>query len=194
MAYCTAADVKTYRGISGSGDDTLITALIARAQALIDSYTGRTFEASADTQRYLTVGVDTDGRMAFLPDDLCQITSVVTDADGDADSLTVNVDYITEPRSRTPYFSLKLLPNSDYRWEYTTNPEMGVLITGRWAYSITPPADIAHACIRLASYFYAQKDAQVFDVTANPELGTITVPKGIPADVKKILDLYRRLV
>lgn len=194
MAYCTAAEVKTYKGISGSGDDTLITALIARAQALIDAYTGRTFEASADTQRYLTVGEDTDGRMAFLPADLCQITSVVTDADGDADSLTVNVDYITEPRSRTPYYALKLLSSSDYRWEYTTDPEMGVLITGRWAYSVTPPADIAHACIRMTAYFYAQKDAQVFDVTANPELGTITVPKGIPADVKKILDLFRRLV
>jgi len=194
MAYCTVADLKSYRDIEAASDDVLLAALIARAQALIDSYTGRTFEASADTQRYLTVGRDTDGRMAYLPDDLCQITSVVTDADGDADSLTVNVDYIPEPRYRTPYFALQLLPNSDYRWEYTTNPEMGVLITGRWAYSITAPADIAHACLRLAAYYYSQKDAQVFDVTANPELGVITVPKGIPADVKKILDLYRRIV
>ena len=44
----------------------------------------------------------------------------------------------------------------------------------------------------MASYFYRQKDAQVFDVTATPELGTITVPAGIPADVRILLDPYRR--
>ena len=37
---------------------------------------------------------------------------------------------------------------------------------------------------------YRQKDAQVFDVTAVPDAGVITVPQGIPADVKRILRSY----
>jgi hypothetical protein len=71
---------------------------------------------------------------------------------------------------------------------------MGVEISGKWAYSTTPPADIEHACIRLVGYYYRQKDAQVFDVTVIPEAGAITIPKGIPDDVKKILLPYRKVI
>lgn len=36
MAYCTAAQVKSYLGITTTGDDTLIGNIIPRAQAFID--------------------------------------------------------------------------------------------------------------------------------------------------------------
>ena len=77
-------------------------------------------------------------------------------------------------------------------WEFDIDGEVSVL--GAWGYSTSPPDDIVHACIRLAGYYYRQKDAQVFDVTAVPDAGIITIPQGIPADVKLILDKYPRWV
>jgi hypothetical protein len=44
----------------------------------------------------------------------------------------------------------------------------------------------------LAAYYYQQKDAQVFDTVAIPDAGVITIPSGIPADVKLILAPYRK--
>ncbi len=66
-------------------------------------------------------------------------------------------------------------------------------MTGKWAYSTTPPDDIEHACTRLAAYMYRQKDAQTFDTTAIPDAGVILVPQGIPKDVKMILDHYKKV-
>jgi hypothetical protein len=192
MAYCTNTNVKTYMAISGSGDDTLLTTLIARAQAAIDRHCSRTFEAAADTTRKFTVGEDTDDDILYLDEDLCQITTVTTDADGDADVLTLNTDYVTVPRNTTPYYALKIMGDSSYSWTYTDDPVNGITVKGRWAWSITPPDDIVHACVRLAAYYYQQKDAQVFDTVAVPDAGVITIPQGIPADVKIILDAYRK--
>jgi hypothetical protein len=194
MAYCTAGEIKTYLGITGSGDDALISTLAQIAQSVIDVYTGRTFEANADATRYFEVGVDTVGDTLYLDDDLAAITSVITNADGTSPTTLATTDYITLPRNRAPYFAIKILGSSDYVWDYSDDPENGVTVTGKWAYSTTAPDDIQHACTRLAAYFYRQKDAQVFDVTAIPDAGVITVPQGIPADVKIMLGPYRKTV
>lgn len=193
MAYTTAALVKTYADVTGSGDDTLITALIARAQSTIDHYTGRTFEASADTTRKFTVGVDTEGRMLYLDEDLCSITTIKTNADNGSGGTTIaSTEYVTHPRNRTPYHAIDLLSSSSNSWTYTTDAENGITIAGKWAYSTSAPDDIVHACIRLATYFYRQKDSGVMDTTAIPDAGIIQVPQGIPRDVQLILNPYRR--
>lgn len=192
MVYCTNELVKTYLGVTAAGDDDLIDDLIDRAQAAIDRHTNRTFEAAADTTRNFTVGDDTDGPELYLDEDLCAITTVTTDADGDVDTLTANVDYVTVPRNTTPYYALKILSGSSYSWTYTTEPENGITVLGRWAWSTAAPDDIVHACVRLAAYYYQQKDAQVFDTVAVPDAGVITIPQGIPADVKLILAPYRK--
>jgi hypothetical protein len=48
----------------------------------------------------------------------------------------------------------------------------------------TQREDAVQMTLRLAAYLYHQRDASVFDVTAIPDAGVITLPKGIPADVK----------
>ena len=60
MAYTTTAIAKVYLGLTSAADDTLIGTLIVRAQAMIDSYCHRTFEASADTTKYFDMRADTD--------------------------------------------------------------------------------------------------------------------------------------
>lgn len=192
MAYTTAALLKTYLGVSGSGDDTLLTALIARAQSAIDHYTGRTFEASSDTTRYYSVGEDTKGDTLYLDADLCSITSIITDADSTSPVTLAITEYITLPRNITPYHAIRILGSSSNSWTYTDNHEKGVSVTGKFAYSTSAPDDIVHATIRLSGYYYKQKDAGVFDTTAIPDAGIIQVPQGIPRDVQLILAPYVR--
>lgn len=193
MPYCTIDDVKNYLGISGDGDNELLGFLISRAQKAIESKTDRIFEdPGADATRYFTVGVDTDGLALYFDQDIYKITTVKSNADNASPTTIASTDYITMPRNRKPYYGIKILTSSNEHWEYTDDPENGIQIIGRWAYSESPPDDIVQACVRFAAYLYRQKDAQVFDVTAIPEAGVITIPQGIPADVKLLIDPYIR--
>lgn len=193
MSYATTQLLRTYLDVDAAADDTLLLALIVRAQKAIESYCGRVFEASADSTRKFTVGVDTDGRWLYLDEDLASITSVVTNADADSPTtLTANTDYITHPRNRTPYHAIEITTSSSYDWTYSDDPTSGVTVTGKWAWSTSAPNDIVHACIRLAAYYYKQKDAGVLDTTAIPEAGIIQVPQGMPRDVQMILAAYRK--
>lgn len=194
MAYTTFSDVKTYLGMSTTGDATLINSLVDRAQSAIDHYTGRTFEhTTVAATHYFTVGVDTDGPVLFLDEDLCKISTIKTNCDGTTVSISTT-EYITAPRNDKPYYKIVLLDSTTNSWDYTNDPENGVQVAGMWSYSTVAPDDIKHACIRLSAYYYRQRDAQVFDVTAIPDAGVITVPQGMPADVKAILDPYRKIV
>lgn len=191
MAYCSDEDVKEYLDITTLGDDTLLADLIDRAQKGIDSYTGRTFEdPGADATRYFTVGVDTDGLYLYFDEDIYSITTVKSNADNASPTTITSSEYVTIPRNTTPYYGIKILTSSNEYWDYTDDPENGIEITGRWAYSSAAPADVVQACARWAAYMYRQKDAQVFDVTAIPDAGVITIPQGIPVDVKMLLDPY----
>ena len=191
MAYTTAAAVKTYLGETGSGDDTLLATLVTAAQGWIDIHTGRTFEASADSTRYFDcLSPTVDGSRLYLDTDLCAITSVTN---GDSVVVASN-EYVTEPRNGTPYFALTLLGSKGKAWTYSTDPQKAITIVGKWAYSTSAPATIVQACTRLAAYLYRQKDAQVFDVTAMPEAGVISVPQGMPKDVRLMLQPYVRRV
>ena len=192
MAYTDAQSLRAYKDISSSADDALLTDLIAAAQKEIDNYCHRTFEASADSTRYFDVhgGADgpVDGSVLWLDEDLCAITSVTN-----GDSVVVaSSEYTTIPRNETPYNRLQLLSNSGKHWTYTTEWMNAITIVGKWAYSTSAPDDIAQACTRLAAFLYAQRDAQLFDVTAI-EAGTVLTPVGIPVDVKAILQPYRKL-
>jgi len=189
MSYVTLTDLKAYLGITNTTDDAVLIGMIAAAQTGIDSWCGRTFEAAADSTKYLDAADDVDGAWLYLPDDLAQITTITN---GDSTTVTT-ADYVTQPRNRAPYYALKLKADSDVAWTYEDAPENAISISGRWAYSVTPPADIVQACRRYAAYLYRQRDASVFDVTAQVDIGMITIPQGIPADVEKLLNPYRRL-
>ncbi len=189
-AYCTNTEVKTYLGISGTADDALITALIARAQAAIDRHTHRTFSSTADSTRSFTVEEDTDGRTLWFDEDIVSITTVTTNADASTGTTVSSTEYTTLPRNRTPYYGIKIKSSVSKDWTYENDPETGVTVAGKWAYSTTPPDDVKHACVRLSSFYYQQKDAQVYDVTTIPDAGIITLPQGIPADVQLVLEPY----
>lgn len=188
MAYTTTAAVKTYLGITGAGDDSLIATLIAAAQEVIDIYCRRTFEAAADSTRYFDYAPDViDDADLWLDDDLCAITTVTN-----GDSVVVAADErTTVPKNDAPYYLIRLLSDSGVTWTYDTEWMDAITILGRWAYSVTAPVDVAQACVRLTSFYFRAKDAPLTDVTAI-EAGTVIKTPGMPLDVKAILGPYRK--
>ena len=195
MAYADITLFKVYRGMStststtASVDNTIIQHCLDAAQAQIDRYTHRTFEASTTAARYFDAIEDVDGRTLYLDDDLAAIASVTN---GDGAALT-STSYVTRPVNETPYREIRIRSGSDNAWTYNTEPESAITVVGYWAYSTAAPDDIVHATVRLANYMYAQKDAGTFDVTVYPDAGAIAVPQGLPRDVQEILAPYRKI-
>jgi len=190
--YTTLLDVKNYIGIAhdNDSDDTLLTDMINRAQKTIDSYCLRTFEASTNTVRYFDAVKDVTGRLLKLDRDLCAIATITN---GNGTTVT-STQYITQPKSETPYYGILLLASSGINWQWNNDPEGAIAVSGKWAFSTSAPSDIVHACIRLTAFFYRSKDAQVFDQTAFSELGAIRMNRKLPSDILELLAPYRRAV
>ena len=119
MMYCSLAQLKAYTGVTGAGDDTLLTDCIVRAEGIIDSTTGRTFEASTDSTRTFDGEMDVVGRTLYLDADLCAITSITN---GDGGAITAG-QVVSEPRNTAPYYALTLKASSGLAWTYEDDPE-----------------------------------------------------------------------
>lgn len=198
MAYTTLAQFKEFKGISGTGDDTLITNLIDRAETWFNRECQRTIVAESDTTRYMdAVGDHLDGRSLFVYPfgDLCAITTVTN---GDATTLTANTEYTTYPKTLTlgePCIQeVRILGSVNKAWTYTTNWENAISITGRWALfsSASVPKDIVNAIIRLTAYLYKVKDTDAFETTVVPYEGIIQAPSGFPVDVARLVQRLRK--
>jgi len=203
MAYVTTAQLKSYMGITSSSDDALLSACIDRAQSVINSYTNRVFESTADATRYYTPIIDRlNNALGYTGDlvddftidtnfDLISLTSITN---GDGSNVPLNA-VITLPANFTPAYAIRIKQASGYFWTYTGSPESSVTIVGRWGYSLTAPANIQQACLRIASGFYRQRDG-------SPDLsqsiisadGSAIVSSAMRADVKQILDPYKRMI
>lgn len=195
MAYATVEELKAYTKIDSTDDDALLTALLDRATAIIESplWCDRKFEARTDATRYFDSVADVDGRTLYLDEDLCQITSITN---GDGDVLTT-AEYTTIPKNNTPYYAIKLLGSSSLAWEADSNDdsEDAIAIVGRWSYSLTPPVAIKHATLRLAVWLYRQKDTSAdLDRPFLAEGGVTILPSAFPKDVQELIQSYRRVV
>jgi len=174
MAYATIAQVKQYLGITVTSEDALLTRLIDAASAAIDRYTGRRFTASTATKKIRREHIVRD--VFFMPDDLRTLTQVVTD---EGDTLLPSDFVPFDPPTRL----LRIKADApSWSIEYTAD------VTGQWGFTAAPPDDIVQICIRLASWMYRSKDAQVFDVTGQEGLNTLNTR--LPRDIAQMLDPY----
>ena len=184
-------DLRAALGSPDNAEDTQLERYLTAAQAAIEGPgpigVEMAFEASADIIRRFDASRDVHGRTLMLDYPLCAITSVVN---GDGTTIPSSA-YVTEPRNRTPYYALTLKAAQGYVWTWNTDPENAIVITGKWAFATTFPANIEEAIIGLAKYYYQHRNQPTTDVQVSPELGTITIPRGIPAEVKAILSGYR---
>ena len=201
MSYTSYAAVKAELKLTNDDDQTLVTGYATLAQRIIEAPpplgTGRVFEASLDTTRYLDAPADASNRtldgplyVLLLNGDLCSITSIVN-GDGVA---VVAADYVTEPRYSTPYYAIRLKSGTGLTWTAGDSPEGAIAITGKWAYSVTAPSDIQRCATRLAAWCYRARDsAGGFDQDIKTEEGLILGSR-MPRDIRCIIETYWSLV
>lgn len=186
MAYLTLAEAKAFIGnTTDTHDDLLEDVIIPDAQGTIegDSGTGRVFEAGSDTARTFDYELDVVEGVLQLGRDLCQITSI-----NNGGTLLTTADYYSTPRGVTPFDEIRLRNGAS--WSTTAD---GIVITGRWAYSITPPNNIKRAMRRLVKYMYNQRDTNNdVDRPMVTDMGITFMPGRIPADIMALLYPYRR--
>ena len=194
--YTTTTLLKSYLGFTTSetADDSLLVTLINAAQASIDSYCKRSFEGTTATRYYDWTALDSVGRLRLDDDLLSTSTGAIVITNGDTGATVItSTQYRFEPYNTVSKRLVRLLSGSTGSgWQFGTDGRISV--AGSWGFTTAAPNDIVHATNRLAAYFYRQKDAQVFDVTAMPGMGEMIIPKGMPADVVKLLKPYRCLV
>jgi len=189
--YATLAQLKTYLAVTSTADDALLTDLLVRATAAIEQMTRKTFSAPAATSR-------TFGRELMMWDGVLKrdylllpsgvyIAQLVGAADGDSIAIP-----LTEIDTHPPDAPYTVLARRDKRW---CSASQHATITARWGYSITPPADIVHATIRLAAWLYRQRGtANDPDRPTVADGGLVLLPSALPDDVRLILERYRDVV
>ena len=96
--YCTLAELKTYIGLSGSGQDTNLENAINGASREIDAFTGRFFyQTSSDTKYFTPISqYEIDVPDISTPSGLAVLTDTTDDGSYDT-TLTINTDFVTKP-------------------------------------------------------------------------------------------------
>jgi hypothetical protein len=193
MAYCTTAELTTYLGINDSDDDALLSALVDRATAIIDMKCKRTLVATSTSTRNFTVGRDTMGQHLFFDEVCAAITQVLN---GDADSTEVtSAQYVTKPSNNGPFYGIKILRSASKVWQYSTDPEDAIAVTGNWGWFAALPDDVRHFCIRLSAYLYRQKDSSMdMDRPILTDAGVTLLPAGLNQDLTFLVKAYERKV
>lgn len=183
MSYSNITDVKAYIGIAANetADDGLLEDLGEGAQAIIERETGKVFEATADSTRYFDAVEDVCERTLTFDKPVASITTVVN---GDGATIASSA-YVTEPRNISPKYAITLKLSSNAYWTYSTDPENAIAVTGRWAYSVMPPADIKHWHIRLTAWLYKQNENYnpANDRPIVSPDGVLLLPMTLPRDI-----------
>jgi hypothetical protein len=170
MNYTDIATLERYGDFRNATEDQRaeLERLISVASELIDNYCDRVFAIADGAAMVTKTFSHENGLMEYpvstlwLPDDLQA---------GYTTPLAIGSPTVTTIPETAPY---NRLCRDDY-WEDPTT------VVGHWAYSMTTPASIEQACLRLATSMYPQVSAT--GERFNPM---------IPSDVKSILDPFRR--
>lgn len=187
--YVELQDLRDYLGFSGTlgqAQDGLLQDCINRAESGIDTYCRRNFVGTAGTH-YLNRFEQHKivGQALYLESDLHTLTAL---QNGDTTTIPVGSVWL-EPRNEGPPFRILRLKSS-YVWVWNTDSD--VIISGTWGYGTTPPDDIKQAAVRYAAWLFRQKDVGgVPETSGFPEGGESPFPRGIPDDIRYLLNPYR---
>lgn len=186
--YASLDDLRAYLSNTdelGTWQDGLLTDCLVRAEGAIDDYTRRRFVATPGTAYYSRYEADRVRSQGFYLDrDLYRLEGVIN---GDGQSIPVGSTW-AEPRNEGPPFRIVRLKSS---YVFTWNTDSDVVFVGTWGYSLTPPSAIVQATIRYAAHLFKQKDTGSTDVAGFPEGGEVQYSKGIPNDVRWLIEPYR---
>ena len=199
--YISAADLQSYIGLTGSGQDTNISNAITAASRQIDRICNRRFWQDSSVQ----VKTFTPISNIFLEvPDISTTTGLIvkldTTDDGSYDkTLTINTDFIVTPTNPTllgtgsgqhePFTEIKILgTRSSERFD----PSIinNVQVTAKYGFAIVPEA-IEQATRIQALRLFKRKDTP-FNVFGNEQTGTVELFNKFDPDAMALLKDYRR--
>lgn len=172
-------------GTITAAQQSLMGSAINNAEAAIDFYTRRNFLGTPGTHYVNRYEQDKVRNQAlYLESDLHTLVAL---QNGDSTNIPTGSVWL-EPRNEGPPYRILRL-KSQYVWVWNTDSD--VIISGTWGYGTVVPDDIKQATLRLAAYYFRLKDVGPTDVSGFQEGGEVTLPKGMPDDVRFILSPYR---
>lgn len=188
MAYADVEAIKMILEIDTTKHDAILATMASQAQSVVDELTGYEWEAGADSTKRFTVGLDTVGSELHFGRFCAEITTITNDADAGAPDVLASSDFVTIPQNGSAFTGVKLLASSGKVWTYTSDPEMGITVEGKWARAVEAPDWVALAATRLAVFWYRKRTSQEFDVVGIPPNTILKLPGGIPQDVAELIE------
>lgn len=185
----TLEELKDYIGTTGTSKDSVLEAALGAAEREILNFCHRSsqwtgFESSTGTRYYRAGDVITlpevdgmTGSVLWLgAGDLQSVDSLLN---GTSSAIS-STGYWLEPRNKKPYRWIRLKTGGS--WVFDTDGE--VEVAGTWGYSTGPDEEIKDFVKQTAKYKLDLRASAAYDITAQPDIGIITIPKGMPANVK----------
>ena len=186
--YCTVEMVKDSLRIDNANNDDLIMTVIMAVDELIENYCDRKFTLTTDTRYF-------DGtKEPLFIEDLVTVTTFKLDQDGDAtyEKELATTDYNLLPYNETTKLRAELTPSSSIS-DFADGIKKGVQIIGTWGYS-TIPSSIRMVALIQVSRFYKRSEAAWATTSGSAEFGVENIMQGLDADVKRLLNPYKREV
>ena len=184
--YCTLTEVKSELGETRTDYDVMLQGMITQAKVYIDDHCDRKFDTITESRYF-------DGHNPLRIDDIASTTGVLIylDEDGDGTYATTlaATDYLLQPYNSFP--KTRVIPSPNSTIGGFTSVSMGVKITATWGYP-SVPEPVKRANLIQAMRWFKRKDTAFADVLGNPEMGTVTVYKGLDPDIKESLHAYLR--
>tara|TARA_R100001440_G_scaffold70521_2_gene92975 strand:- start:1795 stop:2421 length:627 start_codon:yes stop_codon:yes gene_type:complete len=198
--YIDKGDLKTYLGLSGSGQDTNLDNAINSASRLIDKITDRYFyqDATVNARFY-----NPTNEFNLYVDDISTTTGLVVKLDTTDDgthekTLTLDTDFILKPLNPTPYE----VEDNDFNAPFT---ELQILATrsserfdplimrnvkieAKFGYPAIPEA-IKQATLLQATRLFKRKDTP-FNVFGNEATGTQELFSKFDPDARELIKGY----
>jgi hypothetical protein len=198
QSYVAQSELKTWLGITGSGQDTNLTTAIKAASSAIADFCGRQFDIDANV---VTRVYDCEFMDFVEVDDIATTTGLIVktlNADGTVnETLTLNTDYYLTPYNADkgdpamPFTKIvmaiekagKLLP---------TEHRQGISVTAKFGFSAVPDA-IYQATLIQAARFWQRKNSPM-GFSGNPETGDATVIflSELDPDVKNLCKAFKK--
>ncbi len=199
-SYATLAEFLAQPEIDSSApaDDEFIEDLLERASRAADGYCGTWFYASTQTRTYDMPS----GRVLVLDVPLLTVTTLTN---GDGTTIAAS-EYNLWPYNGPNRAEIRLKQSSTTTWQPATagDTEDVISVAGTWGYvsrASTDPESVGvvlntkDAALAIALSAYKRRYGVGVDGVAQVTgAGVVITPRGIPADAKRLLDPYKRLL
>jgi hypothetical protein len=186
--YATLAQVRAYQGLLAgeTADDTLLTDLLNRVEAMLERDTGRTFSSVTATKTFDERALD--GALLVLSHDLLSVTTL-TDANGTV--LTASLWDLLEDTA--PYWAI--VRTDGARWSANARAGLRISVAGTWGYSASAPDDVVQACVEATCYLFQKRQSVTESERAlvSPD-GTILQAATLPSSYRLAVRRYSKAI